>query len=320
MAHRLNINNGKASMFYTGEVPWHQLGVKLDKPATAQEAIKAAQLDYRVEKKPIRAIVHPTRHSPIEDQYATVRMDTREVLGVVGRRYSPIQNRDAFAFFDSLVGSDEAIYHTAGVLGKGERIWILAKLPGYIKVKGEDIVEKYLLLMNSHDGSSLVRAKLTPIRVVCCNTLTAALNGVEEEVRIRHTPNSVAKLEQAHKLLGLTNGLYEQLEVIFNRMALTQITEKQLLEYVQALVPSNPKAQKDTRTENIRNTILELHESGQGAELSRGTVWGAYNAVTEYTDHVVHSQHPAKRLNSMWFGGGEQMKVRALKLAQNMSN
>ncbi|MFN0157077.1 MAG: DUF932 domain-containing protein [Bacteroidota bacterium] len=320
MAHKLNINAGKASMFYTGEAPWHQLGTRLDKPATAHEALKAAQLDYQVVKKSLRAIVHPTRHSQVEDHYATVRMDTREVLGIVGGRYSPIQNRDAFAFFDALVGSDEAIYHTAGALGKGERIWILAKLPGYIKVKGEDIVEKFLLLTNSHDGSSLVRAKLTPIRVVCNNTLTAALDGVEEEVRIRHTPNGVAKLEQAHTLLGLTNSLYQQLEVIFNRMALTEITGKQLLDYVQALIPANPQAQRSTRTENIRNTILELHETGQGAELSRGTVWGAYNAVTEYTDHVIHSQHPAKRLSSMWFGGGEQMKIRALKLAQDMLN
>ena len=204
-------------MFYVGETPWHELATKLDRPATAHEAIKAAQLDYQVEKKPLRAIVYHTRHSPVDDHYATVRMDTREVLGIVGNRYSPIQNRDAFSFFDSLVGSDEAIYHTAGALGKGERIWILAKLPSYIKVKGEDIVEKYLLLTNSHDGSSLVRAKLTPVRVVCSNTLTAALDGMEEEVRIRHTPNSTAKLEQAHKLLGLTNSLYDQLEIIFNR-------------------------------------------------------------------------------------------------------
>ena len=320
MPHELNIKNGKASMFYTGDVPWHELGTRLDKPATAHEAIKAAQLDYQVEKKPLRAIVHPTRHSPVDDHFATVRMDTREVLGIVGNRYSPIQNRDAFAFFDALVGADEAIYHTAGALGKGERIWILAKLPGFISVKGEDVVEKYLLLTNSHDGSSLVRAKLTPIRVVCSNTLTAALDGVEEEVRIRHTPSSVEKLEQAHKLLGLTNSLYDQLEVIFNRMSLAQITDKQLLDYVQALIPSNPNAQSNTRTENIRNALLELHQSGQGAEMSRGTLWGAYNAVTEYTDHVIHSQDPQKRLSSLWFGGGERLKVRALKLAQEMLN
>lgn len=320
MSHEICLKSGKASMFYVGETPWHGLGTKLDKPATAQEAIEEAQLDYRVEKKPLRAIVHPTRHSAVENHFATVRMDTREVLGIVGNRYSPIQNADAFGFFDSLVGSGEAMYHTAGALGKGERIWILAKLPGFIKVRGNDIVDKFLLLTNSHDGTCLVRAKLTPVRVVCNNTLAAALAGQEEEVRIRHTPNSVTKLEEAHKLLGLTNDLYNQLETIFNRMSLSKITDAQLVSYVESLIPSNPITGTSTRTENIRNAILELHESGVGAELSRGTVWGAYNAATEYADHVVNSNNPMKRLKSVWFGGAERLKLRAFKLAGRFLN
>jgi phage/plasmid-like protein (TIGR03299 family) len=195
MGHNLNTSNGRASMFYVGDPPWHNLGIRLDHPATAEEAIEAAQLDYTVKKKPLRAVIHAKRHAEVGDHFATVRLDTGDVLGVVGSRYEVIQNRDAFAFFDALVGDDEAIYHTAGVLGKGERIWILAKLPDYIRVGKNDLVEKYLLLTNSHDGSSLVRAKLTPIRVVCQNTLSVALNGSEQEVRIRHTANAREKLE-----------------------------------------------------------------------------------------------------------------------------
>ncbi len=103
-------------------------------------------------------------------------------------------------------------------------------------------------------------------------------------------------------------------------MALHQIADKQLLEYVQTLIPANPKAERNTRTENVWNTILDLHETGQGAEMSKGTLWGAYNAVTEYTDHVIHSQDPTKRLNSIWFGGGEKLKMKALKLAETMMN
>ena len=158
-----------------------------------------------------------------QDTYATMRTDTDEVLGFVNESYEPIQNVDAFTFFDTLVAEDEAIYETAGVLGKGECIWILAKLPGYIKVHGNDIVNKYLLLTNSHDGSSHVRVKLTPIRVVCNNTLTAALQGAGE-VQISHTSNAVRDLEQAAAMLGLSNSLYEQLDVMFNSMAAKKIT------------------------------------------------------------------------------------------------
>jgi phage/plasmid-like protein (TIGR03299 family) len=220
-------------------------------------------LDYRVQLKPVKTKINRKRQI-VPNTYATIRTDTSEVLGVVGGKYLPIQNRDAFAFFDALVGSDEAIYHTAGVLGKGERIWVLAKLPTYIRVGKNDIVDKYLLLTNSHDGSAVVRAKLTPIRVVCQNTLSAALGGSEQEVRIRHTVNAQHRLEEGHKLLGLTNQLYAQLDTIFNRMALRKVTEKQLLDYVKALVPSNEDAKFQTRNENIREAILELHDSGQG--------------------------------------------------------
>jgi|WetSurMetagenome_2_1015567.scaffolds.fasta_scaffold13112_5 phage/plasmid-like protein (TIGR03299 family) len=316
--HELNFINGRASMMYVGTAPWHNLGVKLDQPATAEEAIISAGLDYAVVKKPLQAVINKRQHVLVANNFATLRTDTNQVLGVVGERYTVLQNREAFTFFDALTGTGEAIYETAGALGNGERIWILAKLPGYIKVHGKDIVNKYLLLCNSHDGSSLVRAKLTPIRVVCNNTLSLALSGTEG-VRIRHTPSAVEKLEQAHKLLGLTNQLYDQLDFIFNRMALKRVTDKQLIEYVKKLIPSTD-AENQTRTENTRSKILELHESGQGATLARGTLWGGYNAVTEFTDHILHSRDQSRRLHSAWFGGGERLKMKAFELASSMLN
>jgi phage/plasmid-like protein (TIGR03299 family) len=317
--HNLNINNGKASMFYISEIPWHGLGVQLENPATSAEAIQHAGLDFKVKLKPVKTVVN-RKQVIIPNSFATVRTDTSAVLGVVGSRYEVIQNISAFAFFDALVGPEEAIYHTAGVLGKGERIWILAKLPDYIRVGKNDVINKFLLLTNSHDGSSLVRAKLTPIRVVCNNTLSAALAGSEQEVRIRHTANAVNRLEEGHKLLGLTNTLYSQLEAIFNRMNLKKVTDKQLMDYVKKLIPENPDAVFQTRNQNIREAILELHETGEGAEMSRGSIWGAYNAVTEYTDHVQHSRDAQKRLNSIWFGGGERLKHKAFDLALKMLN
>lgn len=299
-----------------GPSPWHNLGTELDNPGTAREVIEAAGLDYTVAKKPLKEVVdveHPARPS---GRWATVRTDTGEVLGIVGDSYEPVQNRDAFKFFDTLVGSDEATYETAGTLGRGERMWILARLPGYINVHGSDIVSKYLLLSNSHDGSSLVRAKVTPIRVVCNNTLTAALQGAGE-VHIRHTLDAAEDMKQALALLGLSNSLYEQLDIIFNRMALRKITEEQLLDYVTALVPDDEEERNNAKNQGIRRACLDLYETGQGADLSRGTLWGAFNCVTEYTDHVMEGS-PIARLESNWFGHGEQLKMKAFQLAARM--
>ncbi len=318
MPHNLNVTNGGPSMMYIGEAPWHSLGTRLDKPATSEEAIQAAGLDFTVEKFRLQTIPNDL---PVESHFATVRTDTMEVLGVVGSRYEPIQNKDAFTTFDALVGEGEAIYHTAGALGKGERIWLLAKLPDYIRVNGNDLVEKYLLLVNSHDGSSTVRVKLTPIRVVCENTLSLALSGAEQEVHIRHTLNAKEKLKEAHEILGLTNKLYTQLDAIFNRMSETKVQGQTLTDYVKAVFPEDPNSKDHAWVRKVHDTVLELAESGEGAETARGTLWGAYNAVTEYVDHYRHAKgDESVRLKSMWFGSGERIKKNAFRTAIAMMN
>ena len=296
--------------------PWHKLGFALSSPATAREALEASGLDFTVAKMPLKDFVKPDQRADVSHRWATLRTDTGDLLGIVGENYEPIQNRDAFGFFDRLVGEGEAIYETAGSLGRGERIWILAKLPGYIKVRDKDIVSKYLLLSNSHDGSSLVQLKLTPIRVVCNNTLTAALKGAGE-INIRHTLSAKEDAAQALSLLGLSNSLYEQLEAVFNRMAVTKITDAQLLDYVRVLVPENEETEDRTNAEGIRNALLGLYENGQGAGLSRGTLWGAFNCVAEYTDHLLESV-PSNRLESIWSGRGDQLNRRAFQLAEQL--
>ena len=316
MPHNLNVTHGGSSLMYVGETPWHSLGTKLDRPATAEEAIQAANLDFTVEK--FRLKIAPNNLS-VESHFATVRTDTMEVLGVVGSRYEPIQNKDAFTTFDALVGEGEAIYHTAGALGKGERIWLLAKLPDYIRVNGDDLVEKYLLLVNSHDGSSTVRVKLTPIRVVCENTLSLALSGAEQEVHIRHTLNAKEKLKEAHEILGLTNKLYMQLDAIFNRMNETKVEHETLAHYVKTVFPGNSESKDQSWVKKVHDTVFELAESGAGAEMARGTLWGAYNAVTEYVDHYRNAKrNETQCLKSMWFGSGERIKMYALKTAMTL--
>ena len=196
MAHNLEIVNGEASMFYVDRPPWHGLGRRLAEPATAEEAIQGAKLDWEVAKVPLYAAGN-ARMFPVDGKFGIVRKDKWDsddckVLGVVSQQYTPLQNREAFTFFDPIVGDGAAIcYHTAGVLGDGQRIWILAKLPDSITVRNGDISDKFLLLTNSHDGESAVQMKFTPIRVVCQNTLMMAL-GEGRTIRITHEERAAA--------------------------------------------------------------------------------------------------------------------------------
>ena len=318
MSHNLNIKDGTASMMYVGEIPWHNLGTKLDKPATASEAIKAAGLDFHVEKMYLKTEYHDL---PVTDHFATIRTDTMKVLGVVGTRYTPVQNRDAFIAFDSLVGEGQAIYHTAGALGKGERVWILAKLPNFIHVHGNDIVEKFLLLTNTHDGSSTVSIKLTPIRVVCQNTLSIALSGSEQQVRIRHTSQAGEKLKQAHEILGLTNKFFEITGRYYTAMSFKRINDVMLNRYLKQVFPTPLFTMHSSYIKATHEKILELYETGVGAEMVRGTLWGAYNAVTEYVDHYrLESKSDSMRLKSMWYGTGDILKKKAFRSAVEMLN
>lgn len=203
MAHEVNVVNGRASMAYFGETPWHGLGQKLESPATAAEAIIAAGLDFEVGLHPLVT----TDGLAVLQRKAVIRPDTNQVLGVVGNSYVPIQNAEAFQFLDTVVADGELRYHTAGALGRGERIWMLAKLPGHIRVNGtDDITEKFLLLSNSHDASSALRVYFTPIRVVCANTLgVAERRSRGQGVSIIHKGDLGAKVREAQNLgFGVT--------------------------------------------------------------------------------------------------------------------
>ena len=319
MSANLLIQNGQASMFYINEVPWHGLGVKLNGPATAEEAITAAQLDWPVIKLPLTA---GSKHLPVPDKFAMVRktgqlvQKTDPVLGVVGKDYTPLQNRDAFKFFDPIVGQDAAVYHTAGALGQGERVWILAKLPGQIRVVGDDISEKYLLLSNSHDGKSSVQIKFTPVRVVCQNTLTMALSD-GAVYRVIHHADVQSRLEQAHQMLGLINERFDDLEQTFQAMSRVKMDSNRLSEYLATVYPDSKEPEKMELVKRERDWSQYFFDQGRGnRELgAAGTLWAAFNGVTEWQDHRKSRQNADQRLVSSWFGGAYQTKARAYSVA-----
>ena len=309
-------------MFYVEEVPWHGMGTKLDKPSTAREAIQAANLDWPVVKVPLFA---GSKRIPVPDKFATVRKTsniisrTDPVLGIVGKDYTPLQNKDAFTFFDAIVDEDEAIYHTAGALGKGERIWILAKLPGHIRVVGDDIAEKYLLLSNSHDGKSSVQIKFTPVRVVCQNTLTQALQDGNSCWRVVHHSDIQHRIKQAHEMLGLIKGKFNDLEQSFQHMARVKMDRNKLHEYLVQVYPEQKEEEKIGLVRRDREWSEHFFSEGRGNSLPgvAGTLWAAFNGVTEWVDHRKTRQNENQRLNSVWFGESARIKNRAFDIALN---
>lgn len=311
-------------MFYTGDAPWHRLGTRLDQPATASEAMDAAGLGYGVTLKALAT----TDGTPVPMRKAVIRSDNGAVLGVVGNTYKPVQNKQAFEFLDAVVADGSLRYHTAGAIGQGERIWLLAKLPDTIRVGNtDDLVEKFLLLSNTHDGSTALRVYFTPIRVVCQNTLNLSERRAEGQgIAIMHKGDLFMKIAQAQQVLGLADTFFHNAAERINLLAKHSPTAEQLEGYFNELVP-NPEDGSVTRAWGTRERLHELFERGIGHDLPgiRGTTWAAYNAVTEWVDHhrPTRAKTPeartSRRLQSSWFGSGAALKTRAWHLAMNMA-
>jgi phage/plasmid-like protein (TIGR03299 family) len=308
----------------------------LDEPATAQEAIRAAELDWLVVKKPLYTGDEGKLKRRVPKRFAVVPehrwgKEDCPVFGIVGSEYTPLQNHEAFEFFDSIVGSKTAIYHTAGALGDGERIWILAKLPSDIQVAGEDIAHKFLLLSNTHDGNNSVQIKFTPVRVVCQNTLTMAL-GRGPILRVVHTRDIHQRLKQSEKLLGVINSRFTQIEEVFKKMVQAKLNESKVSGFFNRVFPDpqHPEG-RDSSDERYQQELARacqnrswatcFFEQGMGnqAKPVAGTLWAAYNGITELVDHRWRpNQSDERRLNSIWFGNGYLVKARAFRIAENM--
>lgn len=315
MAHELAEIKGQTAMFYYGDTPWHGLGTQVDHALIAEEAIKTANLDWTVDKKEIY-FKTPEEEFTRGKGYCTVRTDENIPLGIVGENYKPIQNIEAFSFMDTLVLSQEAKYHTAGALYRGEKVWILAKIPSDMIITDEDIVNKYLLLVNNHNGRGALKVFFTPIRVVCQNTLTLALNKSSVSVNIIHKGDVHNKIEQAREILCIAVKYFDDMEIKFQDFFKKTITTAMLKEYTETVFPGT-----STRTKNIRNKVMELCEIGAGSEYSCGTVWGAYNAAVEYVDHfrTDFRKYPNRYLDTINFGSGAEIKTRAFTEAAKLT-
>ncbi len=271
------------SMMYHGAKPWHGLGTNVEEAPSSEEAIHLAGLNWEVLSEPVFTRINEVE-APCSGWFANVRSDNHRVLGIVTKKYKIIQNVEAFNFTDALLG-ENVRYETAGSLAEGRRIWLLARLPE-IDLLG-DRTEMYLVFTNSHDGKASIRASITPIRVVCQNTLNIALSSAKRSWNVTHTGDINGKLTEAQETLGLAEEYITALKEKASVLANKSINENTFSELVHELFPLLETDVPSIINNNIlrlQQGLFDIYQSPTIGEF-RNTAWGALNAVADFANH-----------------------------------
>jgi phage/plasmid-like protein (TIGR03299 family) len=253
---------------------------------------------------------------------AVRRTSDGRILGVVGPRFTVLQNRDAFKWFQPFLAAKEAALHTAGSLAEGSRVWVLAKMQrDPLVIAQGDEIEKFVLLSHGHDGSLAVRCGFTPIRVVCQNTLSMAHGSAASKlIRVKHTKDVLESLASIREVMNLANAEFEATAGQYRLLARKSINQADLQKYVKRVLKVDDGEEVSTRTKNAVAEIVGLCESGRGNTLPSvsGTYWTAYNGVTEWLSYD-RGRSQDSRLNSLWFGDSANLNRHALHTALEMA-
>jgi len=275
------------SMFYVRETPWHGLGTKVLEAPASKDALQLAGLNWRVMQEPI----YTAMEELVDGYKANVRDSDRKVLGVVTDRYRVIQNDEAFAFTDGLLG-EGVKYETAGSLQGGRKVWLLAHMPHEYIISGERI-SPYLLFSNTHDGSGAIKVALTPIRVVCQNTLNLALAGAKRSWSMIHTGDIKEKMQEAKDTLFLAENYMDELGKEFEALRMKKLTDKQVMEYIEILLPiedgSTPQQEK-----NMKRLREDMKIRYFDAPDLQGVGKNAYRFINAVSDFATHAE-PLRR-------------------------
>jgi phage/plasmid-like protein (TIGR03299 family) len=277
MAHQIE------TMFYTRTTPWHGLGIKVSEALSSEAALEKSGLDWNVIQQPIYT---ETGHL-IPNYKANVRDKDYSVLGVVSDRYTVVQNIEAFEFTDNLLG-EGVRYETAGALQSGKRVWLLAKLPERYIINGEKI-EPYLVFSNSHDGSQAITVAMTPIRVVCQNTLNLALRQAKRSWSSKHVGNIQGKLHEAQETLELAHGYMSELGKEIDVLNRIKMTDSKVMEFIHnelAPMPDNATAIQKKNVNQVRDDMVTRFFEAPDLRLLPKTAYRFINAIS---DHVTHS-------------------------------
>lgn len=303
------------TMAYTGEVPWHGLGKPVSADLTPEEMLKESGNDWEVEKRPIFTTVNGDR-IVVPGREALIRTSDGSILDVVGEDWLPLQNSEAFAFFQEFVESGNMEMHTAGSLDRGRRVWALAKTTNKFAIFGDDEVEQYLLLSNPHKYGMSIDVRTTDVRVVCNNTITFALNSQSAKmVKINH--RSAFDADLVKETLGVAKEKLEAYKEAAQFLGKKKYTINDLGEYFRKVFPKTT----GDREISSRNALLaqDVINNQPGAEFGKGSWWQAFNAVTYMTDHL-YGRGIDSRLTSAWYGENSRKKTKALKLALDFAD
>ena len=278
------------SMFYVRETPWHGLGTKVLEAPASKDALQLAGLNWRVMQEPI----YTAMEELVDGYKANVRDSDRKVLGVVTDRYRVIQNDEAFALTDELLGAGVK-YETAGSLQGGRKVWLLAHMPHEYIISGERI-SPYLLFSNTHDGSGAIKVALTPIRVVCQNTLNLALANAKRSWSMIHTGDIKEKMQEAKDTLFLAENYMDELGKEFEALRMKKLTDKQVMEYIEILLPiedgSTPQQEK-----NMKRLREDMKIRYFDAPDLQGVGKNAYRFINAVSDFATHAEPLRKTAN-----------------------
>ena len=309
-------------MAYVDAVPWHGLGHQLPAKQPIEIWQKEAGMDWQIEETPVRFMTDTignlgTIHS-FPEQKVLYRSDTKTALSVVSQRYQVVQPREVLEFYRDLSEISGFELETAGVLKGGKKFWALAKTGQSTAVKGNDTVNGYLLLATSCDGTLATTATPTTIRVVCHNTLTIALNGASQAIRVPHSTRFDA--QAVKQQLGIAVSQWDGFMYRMRTLAERKVKTHEAMNYfLRVLCDASPASDSaGLVNERALKKVQSLYDGqGRGSELdsARNTAWGLLNAVTEYVDHERRSRSVEHRMDSAWFGQGATLKQRALDTA-----
>lgn len=286
------------SMFYVRQVPWHGLGTMVQEAPTSEDALRMAELDWRVEQTPVFT------DAGIEiPGYKANRRDTDgSILGIVSDRYKIVQNTEAFEFTDAIVGETEdgvVKYETAGSLCGGKRIWLLAKMP--TKKVLDDDVEPYMFFSNSHDGTGAIKVGMTPVRIVCANTLAIALNTAKRQWSTKHVGDMQSKLEEAKLCLRMADSYMANLDVEADRLANVKLYREQIEEILDEMFPAD-----DNTSERKKNNIVQFKNQFWTAynmpdiQKFEDSAWMAVNAMSDVITHSAPRRNTASYNENRW--------------------
>ena len=271
------------TMFYTRVAPWHGLGTCVEEALTSNEALEKSGLNWIVTQRPIMTDLY----DPIPGCKANIRQSDNNVLGVVSNRYQVVQNHEAFAFVDALLG-EGVRFEIAGSLNNGKKVWMLARLPQPYTIMDEQI-EPYLVFSNSHDGTGSIRVACTPIRVVCQNTLNLALNAARRAWSTIHVGDLSQKMAVAHNTLQLAGRYMDNLGAEFHRLSQTQLTDTRVLEYINQLLPMDEDP-SEVHRRNINAIREDLQIRYFDAPDLQHVGRNAYRFVCAVSDFATHAK------------------------------